>query len=73
MAMATLEEYDYLIAGGGLTGCAGAVLLHRSQPTLKTAILEAGPDEHHNPTVKSPMSGAPLHATSLEWKYETSR
>lgn len=69
--MAAADEYDFVIAGGGLTGCVVAARLHEKQPTLKIALLEAGPDEHGNPTVKSPMGGPALHATALEWKYKT--
>ena len=69
--MNMMNDYDYVIAGGGLTGCVVAARLHQSQPTLRIAVLEAGPDEHDNPTVKSPMGAPALHATPLQWKYKT--
>ena len=66
-----MDDYDYVIAGGGLAGCVVAARLHQSQPTLRIAILEAGPDEHDNLTVKSPMGAPALHASPLQWKYKT--
>lgn len=69
--MAAPEEFDYVIAGGGLTGCVVAARLYQSRPTLKIALLEAGPDAHDDPTVQNPMGAPALHATPLQWKYKT--
>ena len=69
--MPTRCSFDYVVAGGGLTGCVVASRLCQAHPDLSIAILEAGPDEHNNPLVKNPLGAAALHATPLEWKYKT--
>ena len=69
--MADPERYDYVVAGGGLTGCMVAARQLQSRPGLKIAILEAGPDEHSNPTVKNPLGAPALYATPLQWKFKT--
>lgn len=69
--MATSDTFDYVVAGGGLTGCVVAARLHESDPSLKIALLEAGPDEHDNPMVTSAMGSPALHDTPLQWKYKT--
>ena len=69
--MTDSNVFDYVVAGGGLTGCVVAARLSQSHPSLSIAILEAGPDEHGNPMIINPMGSVALHATPLEWNYKS--
>ena len=55
------SEVDYIIVGGGLTGCALASRLAKLLgPTRSILLLEAGPDPSSNPNTASPMAGFAL-------------
>jgi len=68
--MAT-QQYDYVIVGGGLSGCVLAARLHEAHPSLSIALLEAGPDDSHNPAVLSPVLYPTLQGTPLYYNYES--
>ena len=38
------SEADYIIVGGGLTGCAVAARLQNGNPSFRVLVLEAGAD-----------------------------
>lgn len=65
------SSYDYVIVGGGLAGCVLASRLHTRHPHLSIALIEAGPDQHSNPAVRSPFLAQKLNDTALLYKYET--
>ncbi|KAL8896143.1 MAG: hypothetical protein Q9192_003239 [Flavoplaca navasiana] len=65
------EALDYIVVGGGLSGCVVAARLHEAHPSLSIALLEAGPDESHNPAVLSPVLYPTLHGTPLQYSYES--
>lgn len=67
--MASQTQFDYIIVGGGLSGCVVAARLHEAHPSLSIALLEAGPDESHNPAVLSPVLYPTLHGTPLQYSY----
>ena len=69
--MAVQKEFDYIIVGGGLSGCVVAARLHQAHPSLSVALLEAGPDESHNPVVLSPVLYPTLHGTPLQYSYQS--
>ena len=69
--MASEKHFDYIIVGGGLSGCVVASRLLQARPYLSVALLEAGPDESHNPAVLSPVLYPTLHGTSLQYSYES--
>lgn len=69
--MASQEHFDYIIVGGGLSGCVVAARLHEAHPSLSIALLEAGPDESYNPAVLSPVLYHTLHGTSLQYSYQS--
>jgi len=60
--MAFDKQFDFVIVGGGLSGCVLAARLCEALPSLSVALLEAGPDESRNPT---------LHGTPLEYSYQS--
>ena len=65
------QSYDYIIVGGGLSGCVLAARLHEAHPSLSIALFEAGPDDSHNPAVLSPVLYPTLHGTPLHYNYES--
>ena len=69
--MTSEKHFDYIIVGGGLSGCVVASRLHQARPDLSIALLEAGPDESHNPAVLSPVLYPTLHGTPLQYSYES--
>lgn len=64
-------QADYIIVGGGLTGCALASRLKQADPTLNVLLIEAGPDPTGDPRVTSPMGGFSLAQSELDWAYQT--
>ncbi|CAG8961905.1 hypothetical protein HYFRA_00013705 [Hymenoscyphus fraxineus] len=63
---------DYIIVGGGLTGCALATrLAQRLDSSVSILILEAGPDPTSNPNTTTPMQGLELQGSELDWAYPT--
>lgn len=69
--MASPKNFDYIVVGGGLSGCVVAARLHEALPSLSIALLEAGPNESHNPTVLSPVLYPTLHGTPLQYSYQS--
>ena len=67
----TQKDFDYIIVGGGLSGCVVASRLLQAHPSLSIALLEAGPDESRNPAVLSPVLYPTLHGTPLQYSYES--
>ncbi|KAL2216849.1 putative glucose dehydrogenase [Thermoascus aurantiacus ATCC 26904] len=68
--MAT-SEADYIVVGGGLTGCAVAARLKQGNPSLDVLILEAGVDPADNPNTKSFTGCLALLDSDLDWAYQT--
>ncbi|KAL5342257.1 putative glucose dehydrogenase [Aspergillus crustosus] len=64
-------ETDYIIVGGGLTGCAVASRLKQRNPSLDILILEAGVDPSNNPNTKTFPGGLTLLDSELDWGYDT--
>ncbi|KAB8297738.1 hypothetical protein EYC80_001540 [Monilinia laxa] len=65
-------EADYIIVGGGLTGCALAGrLAERLGPSSSIFILEAGVDPTSNPNSTSLGGGFALAGSELDWAYKT--
>ncbi|KAH8586971.1 glucose-methanol-choline oxidoreductase-like protein [Bisporella sp. PMI_857] len=65
-------EVDYIVVGGGLTGCALASRLAKFLPKQQSIlVLEAGPDPTSNPYTTSTMGGFALQGSELDWAYST--
>lgn len=62
-------EADYIIVGGGLTGCTLAARLHQRNPSLIIIIIEAGRDASDNPNASSPLGSFALTGSDLDWAY----
>lgn len=68
--MAT-SEADYIIVGGGLTGCALASRLHQGDKSLEILVIEAGTDASGNPNTTTPAGAFALIGSDLDWAYTT--
>lgn len=62
---------DYIIVGGGLTGCAVAARLKQGRPSASVLILEAGPHPQDNPNTTSFLGGVALLGSDLDWGFTT--
>ncbi|KAL8823629.1 MAG: hypothetical protein Q9191_005686 [Dirinaria sp. TL-2023a] len=62
---------DYVVVGGGLTGCTIASRLKQSDPAVSIIVLEAGPHSEKKHDVTTPMGGFALQDTELDWHYST--
>ncbi|KAI4126442.1 MAG: hypothetical protein LQ338_003751 [Usnochroma carphineum] len=68
--MSTLVA-DYVVVGGGLTGCVIASRLKQKDPSLTIIVLEAGPNPESKHDVVTPMGGFALQGSELDWQYST--
>ena len=64
-------EVDYLVIGGGLTGCAVAARLHQGDPSLQILVLEAGTDATDNPQTRGLAGALTLAGSNLDYDYKT--
>lgn len=62
---------DYIVLGGGLSGCVVATRLQEYNPSLKITLLEIGPNEHEHPLITEPMGTMALHNSPFEFNYRT--
>ena len=67
--MASSSEADFIILGGGLTGCVIASRL--SQNNFNVTLVEAGPNPTGNPKIATPLGGFALLGSELDWAYTT--
>ncbi|KAI4263966.1 MAG: hypothetical protein L6R42_000909 [Xanthoria sp. 1 TBL-2021] len=66
-----LEEADYVIVGGGLTGCAIASRLSQDDPNLQVVLVEAGIDASDDPLTKDIGGAFSLAGSDLDYNYKT--
>lgn len=69
--MATPEEVDYVIVGGGLTGCVVASRLKQQNPSLEILIIEAGIDPSKDQRISSFPGLFALLGSELDWSYHS--
>lgn len=62
---------DYVVVGGGLTGCTVASRLSRSIKRPEVILLEAGPDASDNPAAAGFLSGLSLLGGELDYAYQS--
>jgi len=58
---------DYIIVGGGLSGCVLASRLHEGDPLLHILLIEAGPDSSDHPA----MRALDPRGSEIDWSYKT--
>lgn len=63
-------EADYIVVGGGLTGCVIASRLRQSANKPEVFLLEAGPDTD-NPAADGFLSGLSLLGSDLDYTYRS--
>ena len=66
------QSFEYIVVGGGTSGCVVASRLHHGDPSKSILLIERGPDEQKHPHITSPAA-APLIpvATNLVSSYDT--
>ncbi|KAJ5109449.1 glucose dehydrogenase [Penicillium angulare] len=64
-------EADYIIAGGGLTGCAVASRLKQRNPSFDIIVIEAGDDASNQPDTQTFPGLFSLLGSPLDWTYKT--
>ena len=67
----TISEADYIVVGGGLTGCALAARIQQKAPSLVVLLLEAGVDASDSPQTRDLAGGFALAGTDLDYQYKT--
>ncbi|KAI0867568.1 choline dehydrogenase [Hypoxylon argillaceum] len=69
--MATPTTADYIIVGGGLTGCVIASRLSQSSQKPKVVLLEAGSDPSGNDAAKTFLTGLGLLGGEFDYSYQS--
>lgn len=69
--MAAPAEADYVIVGGGLTGCVVASSLKQRNPALDILVIEAGIDPSNGQRISSFPGLFSLLGSELDWSYHS--
>jgi choline dehydrogenase-like flavoprotein len=71
MASQIPTDADYIIVGGGISGCTVASRLQRGNPSLSIVLIEAGGDAVGHPLTSAPLACFGAHHSELDWAYTT--
>lgn len=66
-----VNNFDYLIVGGGTAGCVVASRLSEYLPNKKILLIEAGPSDFNNDRVLKLRELLTLLGGELDYDYET--
>lgn len=66
--MTTIEEFDYVVAGGGTAGCVVAARLSED-PSVSVCLLEAGPSDVDDPAILRLEDWMFLLDSGYDWDY----
>lgn len=66
-----VDEFDYLIVGGGTAGCVIASRLSEYLPQKKVLLIEAGPSDYMNDKVLNLKDWLNLLGSELDYDYGT--
>ncbi|KAL8665434.1 MAG: hypothetical protein Q9168_007706 [Polycauliona sp. 1 TL-2023] len=66
-----VDEADYVVVGGGLTGCVIASRLSQSNSNYQVVLVEAGIDASDNPLTKDIGGAFALAGSDLDYNYKT--
>src|SRR3989338_1740549 len=62
------EAYDYIIVGGGTSGCVLASRLSED-PSVTVLVLEAGDSDQNEPKIHVPAAAFELQRTQVDWAF----
>ena len=65
-----LQEYDFIIVGGGTSGLTVAVRLSEN-PNVQVLVLEAGEDHLSDPRINMPAGWPALLGSDVDWDFVT--
>jgi choline dehydrogenase-like flavoprotein len=68
---AQIEEYDFIVIGGGTSGLVVAARLTKN-PEISVLILEAGGNYLQDPRVQVPAGWRSLIGSDADWGFKTS-
>lgn len=66
----TVDEYDFVIVGGGTSGLVVAARLSED-PNVQVLVVEAGANRIEDPRVKIPALYQALKDTEADWSFST--
>lgn len=66
----TVDEYDFVIVGGGTSGLVVATRLSKD-PNVQVLVVEAGENKIEDPRVKTPALFRALLDTEADWGFKT--
>jgi choline dehydrogenase-like flavoprotein len=71
LSASEVNEFDYLIVGGGTAGCVIASRLSEYLPQKKILLIEAGPSDYMNDKVLNLKDWLNLLGGELDYDYGT--
>ena len=69
--MQTSKQPDFIVIGGGTSGCALASRLRQRQQNLSILLIEAGKRLENHPHIYQPAESVFLQGSDIDWNYQT--